>query len=336
MPQETQQPIRISVVIPAYNIQDYIARAIKSVLDQTHPAEEIIVVDDGSTDNTAQKIKSFGSKIVYLHKENGGLSSARNAGIKAAKYQWITFLDGDDEWLGDYLKKQYQLLSQNPNLMWSTANFYRCLCDEDRRGPAVDPNKAKKLLKGKSYFDNYFYASSNKVSGSANTMIINQKIFDQVGLFNEQLTFAEDLDMWFRITYKFPETGFIAEPLAVYHMSRTGALSDTFKRSKLDHLCQLVSNHLTLADQNNQLTEFKSLTSVMVTSWIRGLFFTNRPNDIRMLIRDFGDLLSNRFKLLTSLALICPRATAAFCHMVSKIVRTLKLRKQIVREPEKA
>ncbi|MHC5190567.1 MAG: glycosyltransferase family 2 protein, partial [Planctomycetota bacterium] len=84
--------MKISVVIPAYNAEKHIARAIDSVLAQTRPADEIIVVDDGSTDATAEVVRSYGEKVIFIQQENAGVSVARNAGIEAASGDWIAFL----------------------------------------------------------------------------------------------------------------------------------------------------------------------------------------------------------------------------------------------------
>ncbi|MCK4960446.1 MAG: glycosyltransferase family 2 protein, partial [Planctomycetes bacterium] len=89
----------VSVVIAAYNAEKYIQRAIDSVLAQSLPADEIIVVDDGSTDNTGDAVKHYGSKVRYIYQENAGPASARNTAIEAATGTWIAFLDADDEWL---------------------------------------------------------------------------------------------------------------------------------------------------------------------------------------------------------------------------------------------
>lgn len=91
--------ITVSVVIPAYNAGEYLGRAIDSVLAQTQPAAEIIVVDDGSADNTADVAQGYGERIRFIQQENAGASVARNTGIEAAASEWIAFLDADDEWL---------------------------------------------------------------------------------------------------------------------------------------------------------------------------------------------------------------------------------------------
>ncbi|MHC5139531.1 MAG: glycosyltransferase family 2 protein, partial [Planctomycetota bacterium] len=107
---ETEK-LTISAVIPAYNAAKYIARSIDSVLAQTHPVDEIVIVDDGSTDNTAAIIKDYGDKVRYIHQPNAGVSAARNTGIEAATGNWIAFLDADDEWLPEKIKRQVENLN---------------------------------------------------------------------------------------------------------------------------------------------------------------------------------------------------------------------------------
>ena len=134
-----QNDITISVVIPAYNCERYITRSIDSVLAQTRPVDEIIIVDDGSSDNTGEVVKRYGGKVRYIRQENAGASVARNTGIEAATGDWIAFLDGDDEWLPDKIKHQTELLSRNPNLVWVTGNYMECLCEEKRSGIHTPP-----------------------------------------------------------------------------------------------------------------------------------------------------------------------------------------------------
>ena len=108
----------ISVVIPAFNVGKFIARTLDSVLAQTRAADEIIVVDDGSTDNTAEVVRSYGTKVNFIQQDNAGASTARNTGIKAAQSEWVAFLDGDDEWLPEKLEVQLSLPERNPEWAW--------------------------------------------------------------------------------------------------------------------------------------------------------------------------------------------------------------------------
>ena len=330
-----QNAIKITVVIPAYNIAGYIERAIESVLNQTRPADEIIVVDDGSTDNTAETIKKFDTKVTYIHQQNKGLSGARNTGIKTASNDWIAFLDGDDEWLPICLEKHAALITANPSLAWATGNFLRCLCDEDRIAPSIDPARTTKLLAGLDYFDNYFHAFANRAAGHPNTMIIHRKVFDTVGFFNEQQTFAEDLEMWWRIALDFPQVGYSSEPLAIYHLVRPGTLTEEFRTTKFDILVDLLEKNIAIAKQKKATEQFAPLPSFLVRSWIRGMLFENRPDDIKKLLDRFGSFLPLYFKTMVTILMICPGATAATCHMISRVVRKLNLRKGAIRKPEK-
>ena len=103
--QSARSEPRFSVVIPAYNREAIVGRAIQSVLDQSYSAFEILVADDGSTDGTAQVIASFGERVTLISRENGGAPAARNSGVFAATGDWIAFLDSDDYWTADHLKK---------------------------------------------------------------------------------------------------------------------------------------------------------------------------------------------------------------------------------------
>ena len=97
---------RVSVVIPTYNYGHFVAEAVESALKQTYPNLEVIVVDDGSNDDTAERLRQFGNQIIYIYQQNKGLSSARNAGIRRATGEWVAFLDADDVWHAEKIAKQ--------------------------------------------------------------------------------------------------------------------------------------------------------------------------------------------------------------------------------------
>lgn len=137
----------ISAVITTYNRASIVPRAIASVLAQTRPVEELIVVDDGSRDNTAEVVGSYGPPVRYVHQENRGLSAARNTGAREARGGWIAFLDDDDEWLPDKIERQVAVLKENPaaslcygGALWVDRNggteFLRPL-PPDRLWPAI-------------------------------------------------------------------------------------------------------------------------------------------------------------------------------------------------------
>ena len=111
--------MEIACIIPTYNRKHLLQRTIESVYNQTYPCNEIILVDDGSTDGTSEWIKEKYPQIVFLFQKNQGVSSARNKGIKAASSKWIALLDSDDEWLPNKLEKQVKLLKSNPEYFFA-------------------------------------------------------------------------------------------------------------------------------------------------------------------------------------------------------------------------
>src|SRR5258708_5856521 len=106
--------MRVSVIIPSYNCGRYVTEAVDSALAQTHPPAEVIVVDDGSTDDTEERLRPYSGRIRYLRKENGGVATARNRGIHEAVGELIAFLDSDDSWHPRKLEIQIEYLRQNP------------------------------------------------------------------------------------------------------------------------------------------------------------------------------------------------------------------------------
>src|SRR5690349_3602213 len=107
---------KVSVIIPTYNRAQFIARAVDSVLEQTYKDFEIIVIDDGSSDNTQEILKAYEGKIRYVYQQNKGISAARNRGIQEAKGEYIAFLDSDDVWKPEKLSVQVAILDVNPHV----------------------------------------------------------------------------------------------------------------------------------------------------------------------------------------------------------------------------
>ena len=325
--------VSVSVVIPAYNSGKYIRRAIESVLAQTLKPDEIFVVDDNSTDDTVKIVRQFDS-VQYIHQAHAGASVARNTGIEAATSEWIAFLDADDEWLPEYLHKQIELLKNNPDLVWTTANFYRCLCNEKLIGPDVSIELMQKALGSKDFFDDYFKTPLRRKIGCTDTMLIKKNILQEAGLFRPGQPMANDLDLWYRIAYQRPRIGFIPQPLAIYHMVVPQSISHKHKQT--EHIIEFIKRHLELSAEFGRLDAYKAFAGYSVTSWIRGLIFENKPAEIRRLLGEFEELLTFRFETIIRLLLIWPSATAMICHIISKIVRALALRKIIMRRPKRS
>lgn len=193
----------ISVVIPTYNYGRFLARAISSVLEQTHPVLEIIVVDDGSTDNTREVAQGFGDRIQYLYKENRGSSAARNAGIRIARGEWIGFLDADDAWVPEKNAKVRELLQEHPEAVM-IYHPHVLLSDEGPVGyrRAAEPDEL---------FPELLY--HNFISGGSSALVRRSVLLD-LGGFDESLQAVEDWDMWTRVALRYPLHR-IGEPLSL-------------------------------------------------------------------------------------------------------------------------
>ena len=323
----------VSVVIPAYNAKQHISQTIKSILAQTWPADEIIVIDDGSNDGTGEAIKTFGDKVRYIYQQNQGVSLARNTGIEAAKSEWIAFLDADDEWSPDKLKLQIELLKRQSHLAWTSANYTRCLCEKKITGPLTTPQTVKQMLAGKDYYEEFFNAFKANAAGWTGTMLIKRNVIIDAGMFDKQFTVAEDLDLWFRIAYDHPQIGYIAEPLATYHLSTAQSLSKTVQN--MGAQAEMIKRHLIIAKQKNRFDAFQPCARCLVKGWIRSLLFNNHPEQVNKFLTDFDELLNPFYKIFVRILMISPRTTAWTCHLISKIVRTLKIRRHITNPPQK-
>lgn len=188
--------VQISIVIPLYNKQNSIRDTLQSVLAQTYTNYEIIVVDDGSTDDSVQRIREINNdKLRLVQKKNSGVSSARNRGIQEAKYDYVALLDGDDLWEKNYLEEQVKLIHDFPKAMMWGINYAEIYNGQLLRTVSTG------LPKGyRGYVEDYFQMQ-NRVSDlfCSSSVIIKKNVFEQIGFFDERIKFAEDSDMWFRI-----------------------------------------------------------------------------------------------------------------------------------------
>lgn len=208
---ENQNPL-VSVIIPTYNRANSLERAIKSVINQTYKNLEIIVVDDNSTDNTEEIVKSFSDdRIKYVrHFQNKGSSSARNTGIKNSQGEFIAFLDSDDEYLPEKIEKSIQVFnSAAENIGMVCSNFWRII------------NKEKKIGLFKKINPNYYFPSPS-------TWVIARKVFENNLLFDEKICAMDDRVFVFSFIKKF-SFYFIDEPLVNRYMEESSQGSDTQK-----------------------------------------------------------------------------------------------------------
>ena len=218
----------ISVIIPTYNRCDLLKRAINSVIKQTITPKEIIIVDNGSTDQTYQMVSSLFPEINYFIEKKRGVSAARNKGILESKSKWIAFLDSDDAWKPTKLEKQmeYSVFNQDKyRIIHTDENWYR------------NKKFLNQLKKHKKSGGNIFKNSLQLCCISPSSVVLKKKIFDDYGLFDEKLEVCEDYDMWIRITSK-EEVGFLDSPLVLKYGGHSDQLSKKFwgmDRFRINH-----------------------------------------------------------------------------------------------------
>ena len=214
---------RVSVIIPTYNREKFIVNCVQSVLAQSWPACEIIVVDDGSIDGTYTNLKKLGFQSVttrktdlrYIYQENRGVSAARNLGIKESNGEYIALLDSDDIWLPTKLELQIGALVKNK------AQVRLCHTDEIwiRNGIRVNPHKKHKK-KGGEVFLNCLKICCI----SPSSVVLHKSIFDDIGVFDENLPACEDYDFWLRYCAN-EEVIFIEEHLIIKNGGHKNQLS---------------------------------------------------------------------------------------------------------------
>jgi glycosyltransferase involved in cell wall biosynthesis len=189
----------VSVIIPTYNSADFIEEALESLFEQTFQDFEIIVIDDGSTDETAAILEKYGDRIVYLYQDNGGCASARNKGIRIARGKYIAFLDADDIWLPAKLEKQVLLFNKRESLGMVTTGS----CSFDKKGIYGYSTRKREFLMHGNIARNIFLRSGVGTP----TVMVRKEVFDNIGLFEERtkqgekvfLSHGSDDNMWIRI-----------------------------------------------------------------------------------------------------------------------------------------
>jgi glycosyltransferase involved in cell wall biosynthesis len=199
---------KISVIIPTYNSANYLPEAIESVLAQTYKNFEIVVIDDGSTDNTKEVVVPYLDQIVFLETENGGPAKARNHGIRKSSGEYVAFLDADDIWCPDKLERQLAYFSKNPHYHLVFSDAYETGVNNLQKDKLffsilgrVKPMAGfvfSELLGG-----NFIYIPS---------VIVKRDCFEKVGLFDENCELWQGYDLWLRITFKY-QIGFVNAPL---------------------------------------------------------------------------------------------------------------------------
>lgn len=273
---------RVSVVIPTYNYARYVPEAINSVLAQSFEELEVIVVDDGSTDKTVEILRAFSGQIRNIRQEHRGLSAARNTGIRAARGQYVAFLDSDDLWLPEKVSLQVARLDAEPEvgLVYCEALLF------DDSAPAT--------LTLHSYWASHpsgrilpWLVRQNVVPSP--TPMVRRELFERVGLFDETLSACEDWDMWIRIG-RVCEIAYVNQVLAKYRRHQENMSLD-FERLMTNGL-RVLEKAFSAPDPSRQLN---GLRRPVISRWYadfglnqfyEGRYSQARRNLIRAVTRD--------------------------------------------------
>jgi len=244
---------KVSVIIPTYNRAQYLPQALDSVLAQTYQDFEVIIVDDGSTDNTREIIDNYiqryiydSSKIRYFHQANKGAASARNAGIQQACGEYIAFLDSDDLWLPQKLVKSLDFICKH-GFDWVCVASYRVFdmgCHENKKEVRV-PNDFLDQSKTRiDIFKNgiFFFPRLPLYVGA---VMVRKYCFEKVGLFDEGYKIGEDFDMWFRFAEAGLGCGYLDEPLFIYRVNAS-SITQSKCVSGLEENLRLLKKHIKL------------------------------------------------------------------------------------------
>lgn len=244
---DAMQEPEFTAIIPAFNEEFFVARAIDSVLSQTIRPGQIVVVDDGSTDNTAAVIKQYAADgVEHVFQENGGLASARNAGIRAARGKYVGFLDADDEWKEHLVADVKGIFERYPNLAWATAPYEKLL----ENGAIEYIRSVNSEMSEGCLIENYFEAQVRFHFSCSSDMFVRRDVFTRVGNFDTSISqYGEDSDMWFRIALIYPQIGY-ANRIGATYWSRKGSIMDTDPRNVGHHLMRIrkAEAHANLVD----------------------------------------------------------------------------------------
>ena len=226
-----------SVIIPAYNSAATLARAVESVFAQSWPAHEIIVIDDGSTDNTLQVARKFGDKVRVIQQANAGVSTARNRGVEAATGDWLAFLDADDWYYPDRLRWHAEWIARDAGLDFLTGDYeYRC-GDGNLMGTSMSMHSSGRAMLEKADGAEKVVMEAKEIEtfvadhfGDIHTLSVPRKTFHALGGYPPGFKVCEDVHFLTRLCAVSRRVGVICRPLAVYLIHGSSATrSDPLK-----------------------------------------------------------------------------------------------------------
>jgi len=249
-------PPFFSVVVPLYNKEKHVRATLQSVINQTFQDFEIIIVDDGSTDNGCEVVDSLNDiRIRLVRQDNAGPSKARNRGINEATGKFIAFLDADDLWLPEKLEKHYELHTNNHKVAWSCTAY---------KVKAVEGYIIESIIFPQSgVLSDAIDALLDGLVILTSTVVVKKEIFRNNRLFfNEKFKRTEDVEVWYKLACLYPKIGYIKEEVVIYNSKTSGGLMDTLMEEE-DFSCvslrSRIDNELVLIDEARKYKLIKKI-----------------------------------------------------------------------------
>jgi glycosyltransferase involved in cell wall biosynthesis len=279
---------RISVVIPNHNYGRFVSDAVEAALSQTHPPFEVIVVDNGSTDDSLEVLRKFGNRIRVIAQENRGQSGARNRGVEEAGGDWIAFCDADDAWLSGKLERQIAVSSG--------AEVGLVYCGYSEADKDLKPFRHVELHRGGKLLEHFAHGSASVIPAGESSVLIRRKFLLEVGGFDPELSVSGGFDLYRRICQSY-EARVVPEPQVLYrqHGNNTSrrtrefardylaALEKMFRDPKASSLCSRRRSCLGRAHMSIAGAYWRSRQVVpFVSHAVRALFYS--PAEARELI----------------------------------------------------
>lgn len=214
-----------SVVIPLYNKEKYILRAIESVLAQDFKDFELIIIDDGSTDNSLASLKDISdSRFRVVEQANQGVGAARNRGMTEASYEWIAFLDADDAWSTTHLSELLNIIKDFPDSGMVSTKILEV--EDSNKAPVFDAS-----IQSNIRIINYFYEAARNIAiVHSSSVAVSKKSFNYIGGFGNEKA-GEDLEFWARIAYFYPVA--VSDKTTVYYFRDTGGVMKTLAKDNI-------------------------------------------------------------------------------------------------------
>jgi glycosyltransferase involved in cell wall biosynthesis len=292
----------ISVVIPLFNKAPYVVEAVRSALACDYPPHEVIVVDDGSTDDGPQRVRALADPRVRLVSQpNRGVSAARNRGVDEAHGEYVAFLDADDYWTPGYLGAIAELIARFPGCGMYGTHFYYFRNDGSRQVPRLRGVKA-----GPQRVERFFEHWSRGVLFNTSAVVIPRRLLGAAGIrFPEGEQHGEDQDVWFRLAERWP-LGYLPEPLAGYRLGVQASLAESFAADALPCVQRLAARYRARAIPEQHRKGVSLLLSSTRLVIARHLLSKGERRRAMRLLYDAGCLRFPRFWLRLFLATHVP------------------------------